>query len=64
MDFHPDAIIMVTDGYAAPIAPKESDRWIWLITEGGSDDWIREQPTNVRIKSHHISTAEAAAETG
>ncbi|MBS2537152.1 hypothetical protein KGQ20_30785 [Catenulispora sp. NF23] len=33
-----DAVIMVTDGIAAPITPAEPDKWIWLITERG-DDW-------------------------
>ncbi|MFC8272755.1 hypothetical protein ACFUJR_09475 [Streptomyces sp. NPDC057271] len=34
----PDAVVMLTDGYAPPITPAEPDKWIWLITEGG-DDW-------------------------
>ncbi|MBE8516290.1 hypothetical protein ILP97_01960 [Amycolatopsis sp. H6(2020)] len=34
----PDAVVMLTDGYAPPVTPAEPDRWIWLITEGG-DDW-------------------------
>ncbi|MGI5253693.1 vWA domain-containing protein [Actinacidiphila glaucinigra] len=34
----PDAVIVLTDGYAPHITPQEPDRWIWLITEGG-DDW-------------------------
>ena len=34
----PDAVVMLTDGYAPHIAPAEPDKWIWLITEGG-DDW-------------------------
>ena len=34
----PDAVVMLTDGYAPPISPAEPDKWIWLITEGG-DDW-------------------------
>ncbi|WP_026412412.1 DUF2201 family putative metallopeptidase [Actinomadura oligospora] len=38
LDVEPDAIIMVTDGYAPPVTPREPDRWIWLITDGG-DDW-------------------------
>lgn len=38
LDVEPDAIIMVTDGYAPPVAPADPDRWIWLITDGG-DDW-------------------------
>ncbi|WP_225993251.1 DUF2201 family putative metallopeptidase [Actinomadura rudentiformis] len=35
---HPDAIIMVTDGYAPHVTPAEPERWIWLITDNG-DDW-------------------------
>ncbi|MEV5573609.1 hypothetical protein AB0L06_26510 [Spirillospora sp. NPDC052269] len=38
LDTEPDAIIMVTDGYARHVTPEEPDRWIWLITDGG-DDW-------------------------
>ncbi|WP_328875075.1 hypothetical protein OHT76_36185 [Streptomyces sp. NBC_00287] len=34
----PDAVVMLTDGYAPPITPAEPDKWIWLITEGG-DEW-------------------------
>ncbi|MER6998154.1 hypothetical protein [Streptomyces sp. NPDC000410] len=34
----PDAVVMLTDGYAPHITPAEPDKWIWLITEGG-DDW-------------------------
>ncbi|WUN49309.1 hypothetical protein OHA05_31000 [Streptomyces sp. NBC_00306] len=37
-DVTPDAIVMLTDGYAPHITPAEPDKWIWLITEGG-DDW-------------------------
>jgi len=37
-DERPDAIVVLTDGYAPPITPAEPDKWIWLITEGG-DDW-------------------------
>jgi len=34
----PDAVVMLTDGFAPHITPAEPDKWIWLITEGG-DDW-------------------------
>ncbi|GAA4636679.1 hypothetical protein GCM10023196_087390 [Actinoallomurus vinaceus] len=34
----PDAIIMVTDGYAPHVTPADPDKWIWLITDNG-DDW-------------------------
>lgn len=33
----PDAVVMLTDGYAPPITPAEPDKWIWLITEGGHE---------------------------
>ncbi|WP_427918487.1 DUF2201 family putative metallopeptidase [Streptomyces sp. cg40] len=36
-DVAPDAVVVLTDGYAPPIAPAEPDKWIWLITEGGSE---------------------------
>jgi hypothetical protein len=38
LDVEPDAIIMLTDGYAPAVTPTDPDRWIWLITDGG-DDW-------------------------
>lgn len=34
----PDAVVVLTDGYAPHVTPAEPDKWIWLITEGG-DDW-------------------------
>ncbi|MFF4895039.1 hypothetical protein [Streptomyces sp. NPDC001068] len=34
----PDAVVVLTDGYAPPVTPAEPEKWIWLITEGG-DDW-------------------------
>lgn len=33
-----DFILVITDGYAPHIIPRESDKWIWLITPGG-DSW-------------------------
>ncbi|MCX4766382.1 hypothetical protein OG562_36515 [Streptomyces sp. NBC_01275] len=37
-DVTPDAVVVLTDGYAPPITPAEPDSWIWLITEHG-DEW-------------------------
>jgi hypothetical protein len=34
----PDAVVMLTDGFAPHVTPAEPEKWIWLITEGG-DDW-------------------------
>lgn len=34
----PDAVVVLTDGYAPTITPAEPEKWIWLITEGG-DEW-------------------------
>jgi len=31
-----DFVLVITDGYAPEILPTDSDRWIWLITPGGS----------------------------
>jgi hypothetical protein len=36
-DERPDAVIVLTDGYAPPITPADPDTWIWLITAGGND---------------------------
>ncbi|MFD8721008.1 hypothetical protein ACFV2H_24210 [Streptomyces sp. NPDC059629] len=33
----PDAVVVLTDGYAPPITPAEPEKWIWLITDGGND---------------------------
>ncbi|MER5864862.1 hypothetical protein [Kitasatospora sp. NPDC002040] len=35
---NPDAVVVVTDGFAPPITPAEPEKWIWLITDDG-DDW-------------------------
>jgi hypothetical protein len=50
-----DAVVMVTDGYAAKVAPAEPDKWIWLITDGG-DDW----PDSHRpqMSCHRVTTGE------
>ncbi|MFV2173573.1 hypothetical protein ACFHW2_25425 [Actinomadura sp. LOL_016] len=32
-----DAVVVVTDGHADPIAPAEPGKWIWLITPGGRE---------------------------
>ncbi|MFD7517887.1 hypothetical protein ACFV85_24145 [Streptomyces niveus] len=37
-EVEPDAVIMVTDGYAPRVTPARPENWIWLITDGG-DDW-------------------------
>lgn len=34
----PDCVLVVTDGYAPEIMPRERGKWVWLITAGG-DDW-------------------------
>lgn len=36
-DVSPDAVVVLTDGYAPPITPAEPEKWIWLITEGGNE---------------------------
>ncbi|MGW8527311.1 MULTISPECIES: DUF2201 family putative metallopeptidase [Nocardiopsidaceae] len=40
----PDAIIVVTDGYAPAVTPADPDRWIWLITDNGNDWPERHHP--------------------
>jgi hypothetical protein len=41
LDAYPDAVVVLTDGYAVPIQPPHPDRWIWLILEHG-DTWPRD----------------------
>lgn len=50
---NPDAVVILTDGYAPTITPAEPDKWIWLITEGG-DEWPeRYTPT---MACHRVTT--------
>lgn len=36
IDFEPDAVVVLTDGYAQPIDPPHREKWIWAITKGGN----------------------------
>jgi predicted metal-dependent peptidase len=38
LDEEQDFVLVITDGYAPHITPKEPDKWIWLIVPGG-DTW-------------------------
>jgi hypothetical protein len=51
----PDAVIMLTDGYAPHITPAEPDKWIWLITQGG-DDWPEQH--RPQMACHRVTTGE------
>jgi hypothetical protein len=33
----PDAVLVVTDGYAQEITPSDARKWVWLITSDGTD---------------------------
>lgn len=46
LDFEPDAILVVTDGYAEELTPPLRDRWIWAVTKGGST-WMRSRGMSV-----------------
>jgi hypothetical protein len=50
-----DAVIMVTDGYAPPVTPADPDRWIWLITDGGSTWPETHRPP---MACHRVTTGE------
>ncbi|MFJ3421535.1 hypothetical protein ACIPN8_34905 [Streptomyces sp. NPDC086082] len=52
-DVTPDAVVVLTDGYAPPITPAEPDKWIWLITEGGSE-WP--ETHNPAMDCHRVTT--------
>lgn len=56
LDSYPDAVVVLTDGYASPIRPQDPARWMWLITEGGSDEWICGQSNP--MDSYHLKTGE------
>lgn len=42
-----DFVLVITDGYAPHIAPRDPDRWIWLITPGG-DSWPQDSGMSCR----------------
>ena len=42
-----DFVLVITDGYAPHITPRDPDRWIWLITPGG-DSWPLEAGMSCR----------------
>ncbi|KUN23461.1 hypothetical protein AQJ23_25970 [Streptomyces antibioticus] len=52
-DVSPDAVVMLTDGYAPPITPAEPEKWIWLITEGGSE-WL--ETHTPAMDCHRVTT--------
>ncbi|MHC3471396.1 vWA domain-containing protein [Streptomyces sp. 7R007] len=62
-DVTPDAVVVLTDGYAPPITPAEPDKWIWLITEGGSEWPERRHPA---MACHRVTTGatDTTAPTG
>jgi predicted metal-dependent peptidase len=51
-----DAVIMVTDGHAPQVTPAHPDRWIWLITDGGSDWPERHDPP---MACHRVVTGDS-----
>ncbi|MEV0780988.1 hypothetical protein ACIBLA_37435 [Streptomyces sp. NPDC050433] len=55
-EVQPDAVIMVTDGYAPHVTPARPESWIWLITDGG-DDW----PDSHRppMACHRVTTGDS-----
>ncbi|WP_433199933.1 hypothetical protein ACQP00_27880 [Dactylosporangium sp. CS-047395] len=50
-----DAVIVVTDGYAPEVRPAEPEKWIWLITDGGST-WPETQ--DPPMACHRVRTGE------
>lgn len=38
LDEEPDAVIVITDGYAPHVKPRNGDDWVWIIVPGG-DAW-------------------------
>ncbi|MFG2141258.1 hypothetical protein [Streptomyces sp. NPDC048650] len=51
----PDAVVVLTDGYAPHITPAEPDNWIWLITHGG-DDWPEHHTP--QMACHRVTTGD------
>jgi hypothetical protein len=49
LDEEPDFVLVITDGYAPKMTPRDPNSWIWLITPGG-DGWAGEAPYNMRCR--------------
>ena len=41
LDEEQDFVLVITDGYAPHIQPRDPDKWIWLVTPGG-DTWAQD----------------------
>ena len=57
-----DYVVVVTDGHGVPVTPRDPDRWVWLIPEGGSF-WPRDREVpmaTVEIPSDPDDALEAA----
>jgi predicted metal-dependent peptidase len=54
-DDEPDAVIMLTDGYAPKVMPEDPGKWIWLITPGG-DGWSGDFPYD--METHVMDMSE------
>lgn len=48
---HPDAVVMVTDGWADPISPAQPDKWVWLLTHPRGGEWLHAHKPSM---SHHV----------
>lgn len=52
----PDAVLVLTDGYAPPIDPPHPERWIWLIVADG-DGW----PLRLGMQTVNVPNLEGAS---
>jgi hypothetical protein len=52
----PDFVLVITDGYAPHIIPRDAESWIWLIVPGG-DAW----PSEAGMSCRHIELDELEA---
>lgn len=58
LDEEPDFVLMVTDGYAPEISPKDPSKWVWLIVSNGNDWPERHSPP---MDTYRISDDELVA---
>jgi len=50
MKFEPDRVVVLTDGFAARPVVRHPDRWLWLLTDDGTDRTIRGIGRTVRVR--------------
>ena len=48
---YPDCVVVITDGYGNEFLPKAPTKWVWLLTEHNTEEFIHPQSKRIRIKN-------------